>query len=223
MNQYIDTTSPIVSQHRPVARFHWHAVTHALLVFAIAVGLMAIPSASQAAPTANIWHVKPTGNDGSDCLSLNTACKTTQAALSKALPGDTIIIESGVYVENLGILSNVTLQGADQATTIVDGNAVGKVLSVSEGVTANLSGLTIRNGRSTYGAGLSVGAQAVVNNCHRTLSNNVGTSGGGGILNQGRLKLTNVTLSNNVNGGSDRGGGLLNPGSAELIGGVVSD
>ena len=219
MNQYIDTASPTASQHRPVARFHGHAAVHALLVFTIAVGLMAIPSASQAAPTALTWYVAPTGNDGSDCLSPGTACLTIQAALFKAAAGDTISVAAGVYVENLQILKNVTLQGADQATTIVDGNAIGSVLTIAEDVTASLSGVTLQNGHLILGAGLKVGARSNVNISNSRITGNAGTGGdNGAILNQGNLKLTNVTVSNNVNIG-----GLYNVGSAELIGGVVSN
>src|SRR3989304_1263793 len=121
MNRYIDTASPTASQRRPAARLHWHAAIHALFVLAIAVGLMAIPSASQAAPTATTWYVSPGGDDTQNCLTLNTACQTIQFVLAKASAGDTISIAAGVYEENLQILRNVVLQGADQMSTIVDG------------------------------------------------------------------------------------------------------
>jgi parallel beta-helix repeat protein len=46
---------------------------------------------------ANVFFVKPTGEDTADGLSLSAAWKTLARAVEKARPGDTVYLEQGVY------------------------------------------------------------------------------------------------------------------------------
>ena len=68
------------------------------------------------------WYVDVTnGNDGNDCLSWATACKTIAAAIAKAGSGDTINVAAGVYDEsiNLDNKSGLSLIGIDKNTVII--------------------------------------------------------------------------------------------------------
>jgi hypothetical protein len=91
--------------------------------------------------------VAPGGDDTDDCLSPATACATIGAAVTKANDDDTIQIAAGTYNEsNIFISKRLTLNGADAATTIVDGGQNGRVFTLSSDAT--LSHLTIQNGRT---------------------------------------------------------------------------
>jgi hypothetical protein len=102
---------------------------------------------------------------------------------------------------------DVTLDGEGNLT--VDGNQSHRVFSVSAGVTAALTGLTVTNGRET-------------------------DEHGGGIRNEGTLTLTNSTVSESSAGhGNDcrtddaalpcfEGGGIWSEGTLTLIGSRIS-
>jgi predicted outer membrane repeat protein len=226
MNRSTIATNAAISVIRSAGWRCWLASFCGLLAVALALSAALMPKRGLAAPLATIWQVAPGGNDANDCLTSVTACAHIEAAINKAASGDTIQIAAGIYAENLSVYGydNLTLQGADQVTTIIDGQGlIGSVLTINN-ATINLSGLTVRNGKYPYGAGLYIYPASAANLINSRVIDNVGQTGGGGILNQGRLKLTNVSLSNNTNlGSSDRGGGLLNLGSAELINCTVAN
>src|SRR5499427_6363734 len=106
------------------------------------------------APTAfaSIWYVDGVnGNDGNDCKTRQTACKTIGHAISLASSGDTIGVGPATYYENLTIAISVKVIGANVSTTIIDGNAAGTVVTSSANVT--LSDLTITHGHNSKGGG----------------------------------------------------------------------
>jgi CSLREA domain-containing protein len=167
------------------------------------------------------------------CADSSGNCSLRAAVMeANALGSPTIInIPAGTYTltrtssideqgGDLDLKSDITLRGADQATTILDGNNATGLVEVfsdkrvsmenltiqkapgrvgfstvaalrNEG-TLSLSGVTIRdNGSSGDGDGFSNAGNATLTNV--TLSNNSGT----GFSNYGTATLTNVTLSNN--------------------------
>lgn len=73
-----------------------------------------------------------------------------QGLIDNASDGDTIVIPSGTYYENIIINKSITLIGEDKNTTIIDGGEVGYVVYVSvDRVT--ISGFTIQNsGNNTW-------------------------------------------------------------------------
>jgi alpha-tubulin suppressor-like RCC1 family protein len=87
----------------------------------------------------------------------------------------------------------VTIAGPGANVVAVSGNNTSRVFEVDSGVTANISGLTIENGQEAL-------------------------QGGGGILNNGALTLSNSALSNDVSGG---GGGIANGGNLTIIDSTV--
>ena len=123
-------------------------------------------------------------------------------AIIDAAPGDTIdfsvtgtiTLTSG----ELGIGKNLTIVGPGAGSLTVSGNNTFRVFSISLGVRADISGLTLANGN---GVGISSGT-------------------GGGILNNGTLTLTDCTVSANFASGA--GGGIANIGPMTLSNTTVS-
>src|SRR3990170_1436343 len=76
------------------------------------------------------WYVSPTGNNGNNCQSTSTACRTIQGALNKASSGDIIHIAAGTYIENISIETDISLQGERPETTILDGGGIDSVITI---------------------------------------------------------------------------------------------
>jgi hypothetical protein len=161
--------------------------------------------ASAGAASASTRCVNQGGTDG--CYG------TIGAALTAAADGDTILIAAAAnpYFEHLTIAKNVSLMGANPATTIVDGSLSGQVIRITTPVTVTLSNLTIRNGRS--------GAYDYPD---------LSQFGGGIHKDAGTLTLTNCIVSGNATGGgndccSPYGGGIANlSGTLTINGGAVT-
>src|SRR5262245_37886571 len=93
--------------------------SRAMLIVLLAA-LVAIPVAP--ARAAIVRFVAKTGVNIGDCSLI--ACLTITYAIGQALAGDTLNIAAGVYVENLSLSKNLTLNGAGAASTILDGGAI---------------------------------------------------------------------------------------------------
>ncbi len=144
---------------------------------------------------------------------------TLRAAVQEAnaLAGpDTIDLQAGTYTITIGgnddvaakgdldILEELTISGADEITTIVDAATVDRGFHVLAGVTATVSGLTVRDGDPGGGSGGGIYVLGTLNLTAVTLDNN--SAGDGGGLAGGSassLTLADVTLSGNsaTNGG----------------------
>lgn len=197
-----------------------------LTITALIVGLLSAAWPVRYAH-AQAWYVSTAGNNNNSCASPAEACRTIGIVIDRAAPGDVINISAGVYHENLSVAKNLSLSGAGAAVTFIDGGQVGPVVSITtEGsdVTVYLSGLTLQNGQFETGAGLhSESGNGLVTVSNSRILSNTATTGGGGIFSQGRLKLINVQIENNLNSVSQQGGGLLTSGSAELINVTVTN
>jgi predicted outer membrane repeat protein len=135
---------------------------------------------------ASTWYVSGVnGDDGNGCKTKATACETIGHAITLAASGDTIQIGAATYQENLSIPFNLTLNGANEATTIVDGTNSANVFTVGAGISLTLLNLTIKNG--------------------------VGYSGGGGVNNSGTLTVNKSNFYMNT---ALSGGAILNTGMA---------
>ena len=55
--------------------------------------------------------------------------------------------------KQIDVTTNVTINGANARTTIIDGSATARGFGVTSGVTANFSHLTVRNGEAVTGDG----------------------------------------------------------------------
>lgn len=161
----------------------------------------------------------------------NNVCTLRAAVMeANAWPGaDTILLPAGTYYlslvatsfENnalngdLDLTDDVTIIGADEAATIIDGNrsaSKARVFEIFEGVTVAMSHLTIRNGTNELGPGIVGGILNVkgsVSLTHVTLTDH---SRGGLYNNGGTAVLDFVTYTNNFGNGAplnNQGGGTM--------------
>jgi len=121
---------------------------------------------------------------------------TIQAAIDAAGDGagDVIVVRTGTYVENINTLGKALVvqslapEDADiVSNTVIDGGAVGSVVTCSTGEDENtiIRGFTITNGHASYGGGFYCWtdennlSSPTVELCD--IRNNVATSSGGGM------------------------------------------
>jgi hypothetical protein len=176
---------------------------------------------------ASIWYVDGVnGNDNNDCTTRQTACKTIGHAISLASPGDTIGVGPATYTENLTISFSLKVIGAGATTTIIDGGGVNTVVTISSAY-VTLSKVTIQNGLSAFGGGISNNGALTLNNSTVTQNQDKGKfSRGGGIGNRGTLIVNNSTISGNSAHGFAgfvaEGGGIYNAGTLTLNNSTLS-
>ena len=152
----------------------------------IVVPILGVLMMLSSAALASTWYVNGVnGDNGNSCKTTATACATIGHAISLAASGDTIQIAAATYQENLSIPFNLKLNGAQAATTIVDGTNTASVFTVGAGISLTLANLTIQHG--------------------------VGYSGGGGVDNSGALTVNKSNFYVNT---ALSGGAILNTGTA---------
>ena len=146
-------------------------------------------------------------------LSCPETFPTIQSAINASVPGDTILIEPGVYNEILTTQAKaITLIGRlGPSVTIVDGGQQGSVLRLDGG--GLVRGLTLQNGHGDDGGGLLISGPGATHIEQCTISGNVagsfdhGTGGGVCIFATGGIvELIDNLIVNNVAG--DEGGGI---------------
>jgi parallel beta-helix repeat protein len=75
---------------------------------------------------------------------------TIQAAVDAASPGDSVIVRSGTYKENVIVNKSITLRGVDRNTTIIDATKIISGIDSGTGIRASsisiITGFTIING-----------------------------------------------------------------------------
>src|ERR1700761_6944666 len=111
---------------------------------------------------------------------------TIQSGVDAAHSGDTVHVAAGTYFENVVVDNkNLTLLGADEVTTVIDGQFHGPVLTlgaVGENPTKTITirGFTLTHGSGELGGGISV-LGAVLNLQYSMVIANKSTANGGGI------------------------------------------
>jgi hypothetical protein len=125
------------------------------------------------------------------------------AVVASAQSGDTIIFSippsctTITLASTITIGSSVTIDGPGPGILAVSGNSAFAVFQVNGGVSATIAGITVENGIA-------------------------GADGGGGIVNEGTLRVIDSTVSNNSASG-DEGGGILNEGALSVVDSTVSN
>jgi len=172
------------------------------------------------------------GSDRNNCTSPMTACKTIRHTISLASSGDSILVASATYTENLTIGFSLKVIGSGVSTTILDGGGVGRVVTISNStVHVSLSNLTLRNGFAAYGAGILNYGTLTVSSV--TLTGNIVSSAslfgdaGGAISNiyPATLTISKSTISQNTVHSSlnaSSGGGILNSGTVTISSSTIS-
>ena len=169
------------------------------------------------------WHVATTGSDVSGSGTLASPLATIQTGVNAATEGDTVLVASGTYVENIIIDGKkISVIGEDRETTIIDGNNEGNVITITgidESYNSIIKNFTIQNGigESKYDGGWGGGIyirsypptldSLIIQN--NTAGGNVGDGGGGGVcyvFSGETLNIKNSIIKDNNPGTSEFGG-----------------
>ena len=102
-------------------------------------------------------------------------------------------------------------------TFTIDANNNGGIFKINPGVSVYLSGVTLVNGNSDYGAAIYNEGDLVLDGC--TFSNNVATQNGGAIYNTATLDINDCILSDNI--ATYRGGAIYNEGTLTVTGSTI--
>jgi hypothetical protein len=128
------------------------------------------------------WHVSPHGSDQSGNGGWGSPFRTIQRAIDCARAGDTVLVDRGLYRENISLYQKDGLVVAsrfifdqDESTvrsTIIEGKEEGWVVTIGRSENITLCGFTIQNGRSRNG---SHGGGIYSFNSSPTIFNNIVT------------------------------------------------
>jgi parallel beta-helix repeat protein len=88
-------------------------------------------------------------------LSEDKEFTSIQNAIDNASDNQTVFVFSGVYNESIIINKTITLMGQDPEKTIINGNNVGDVITISDTATCNIMGFTIQGSGSNH-AGIKI-------------------------------------------------------------------
>jgi CSLREA domain-containing protein len=204
-----------------------------------------------AAPSLAATFTVDSTSDGVDKKPGDGACETRsgtctlRAAVQEAnaRPGPAgIVLVPGTYSLTIGpaenpsaeagdldVLGELTISGGGAAKTFVDGGKLDRVLNIHHGARADISDLTVRNGKPADGrdgGGIFNGGHLTITDA--VVSDNVAVAiplspggRGGGIYSDGELRLNHVRLEHNR--ADSAGGGLINLGKAEVANSTVSE
>ncbi|MFC1890089.1 MopE-related protein, partial [Thermodesulfobacteriota bacterium] len=150
------------------------------------------------------------------------------AGINAAVDGDLVLVAPGTYMENIDFLGKAIVIRSDvdgeplsediaPATTIIDGNQSGSVVTFDGGETEDtvINGFTISNGDDYDGGGIYCSSSSpTITDC--TISGNSVSERGGGIsCFNSSPTITNCTISGNSV--SERGGGISCLSSSPMI------
>jgi hypothetical protein len=137
-------------------------------------------------------------------------------AISSVGPGGTITFDLNAYPAiitltsgQLVISTDLIITGPGTGQVTVSGGNTSRGFHVSNGVTAEISGLTISGGNAAASAGGGIYNYGTLTVSTSTFSGNMATYGGG-IANDGTLTVENSTFSGNSANNSGYGGGIYN-------------
>ena len=194
------------------------------LLSLVSLGLVLIPASAVAR------------NRAFDVCTSGCAYSSLVAALADAPDGAKILVGPGTFEGSLELAKSVTIEGEGAAQTTLHAGPLidsvygtGPVISVDEGVTVTIRGVTLTGGIvEHFGGGIfNSGTLTVVDSEIRENRGGTRFDGhGGGIYNAATATLTlkGTTVADNVAadlGGS--GGGIVNLGTARLVESAVSD
>lgn len=208
------------------------------ILLALTAGL--VPTGISLAASLNVNSTADAvdSNPGDGICDTGTGECTLRAAIQEAnaLSGDDIItIPAGTYIltivgsdedaaatGDLDITSNLTINGANANSTVIDANGIDRVFDIIGGVTVNISDVRVSGGDPSGfigGGGLhnSVGTVTLSNTS--ILSNNAWV--GGGLLNlSGIITISDSDISDNSASGGSGGihnNGILNINNSRII------
>jgi nitrous oxidase accessory protein NosD len=140
--------------------------------FGLAVVFAALLLAGALAATAQAWQgplvvSAATGNDGNGCTA-GAPCRTIGRAVTLASPGDTIVVRSGSYAEQVTVSKRLRLF-SDGATIDASGKVNGIVVTGPQASGTSVSGFTVVN---AIGEGILVSTASNVTVLRNVVRNN---------------------------------------------------
>jgi len=141
----------------------------------------------------------------------STSYSAIQNAIDSASDGDTILVETGTYYENINFHGkNIVVQGENRETTIIDGQNNGNVVRFEQGEdsTAVIRNFTIIKGSADKGGGIYIYNSSPIIE-YNIIKDNIADKGGGIYKEQGVRSAIPSIIRNNtiINNTSDRSGG----------------
>ena len=212
----------------PIVR--WLTIGHWIWLVT-GLGLSIILVAFQAAAAGGPWYVapSPSGNDGNDCLSPETACASINAAIGKASGGDTIRIAEGIYLgtgsEVVLIDKDISLEGgwdpefaSESSWSTIDGAGMRRGFHVNVGVSASIDRFAIQNSSFTGDGGAIRNEGNLAISDGRIQGNTSGAGSGGALFNSatGTLDVSSSEISGNGSNDLCLGSALMNEGTASI-------
>ncbi|MFL2982832.1 MAG: T9SS type A sorting domain-containing protein [Candidatus Neomarinimicrobiota bacterium] len=183
----------------------------------------------------SVIYISINGSNSTGNGSLDSPFATIQKGLDESTIGDTILVESGTYVENIiwPQTYGIKLIGSGQENCIIDGDSTGRVISFIDSLdniidtNTALTGFTIQNGYSDFddtgekpGGGIyCVNASPMITDCKISQNHAYGEGGGIALINGSHAICSNLEIHNNSAKGSSlpgvgmryrgKGGGIL--------------
>ena len=165
------------------------------------------------------WHVSTSGSDDNNGSEENHFA-TIQQGIDASSDGDTVLVQTGTYVENINyngkniVVGSLFLTTSDTSyisSTIIDGNQIDRVVTFTNGEdsTAVLKGLTITNGDHINGGGIQLYGSSPSLSYLRVIGNSSSNGNGGGIwcADYSNPVIEYCTISSNWAEGA--GGGMM--------------
>ncbi len=132
-----------------------------------------------------------------DCGQVNKPYCKIENAINNSAAGDTIEIASGIYIENVMVGHDLTINGEDRDTTIVDGNNVTYGARFAPSTTVTVNNMTFRNGKYSRGAGIYTYAQQLTLNNVALKHNSADVNGGAIQFERGNLTINDSIIERN--------------------------
>jgi uncharacterized repeat protein (TIGR01451 family) len=202
--------------------FHIGAILFLTFLFGLAAAAGMTPRANGApAAPGLVCIVDDGGGAGVDYTSIISAVQDANCT--------TIHVAAGLYAEpgTINVYRDLTLQGAGAGQTIIDGGGDHRVLYVALDSAVAVSGVTLRNGYGSWGAGVQVDGPAVFTLTHSVVASNTSSAGAGGVYVQylsARATISDCLVSNNRTGAglNSHGGGIaVSEGRLTLVNSTV--
>ena len=164
------------------------------------------------------------------CATAGNVC-TLRAAIEEAnaLGGyNTIsfsITDPITLASELGITSDLTINGPGAGSLAISGNNATRVINISSGATVTITGVTIQDGYlpDANGAGINNSGTLLLDSA-RVVNNAISASAtegfGGGVYNVGVLMVSNSTVATNT--ANRRGGGLYSAGAMTVTDSLIA-
>lgn len=205
------------------SRSYHQLVTIVSLVTVVLIEFLSTPAPASAKKGLSAFTVK-LGNAYYVMVNPNNALKvpgdypTINLAIQAVEDGGAILVDDGVYNEDLWILGEDTITYTIVSkngpnNTIINGSGTNSVVSFSDKSKSTLEGFSIKNGYNTYGGGILCGTSSSPKIINCTIYNNQAFTGGGGIHlpDYSSPTIENCRIIGNFANGSDSesyGGGM---------------